>query len=148
MVPHVRLLLKHLATNAAFMAPFQPVHKTLVPGQLQGLDKLTATQEAAVNARPRRLCWILLSGGGLWGLWLSSLCRGWLRNANSRFLWQNWCWGQRDASCPMGTPVIEELGKVDKGLPAGTRMQRIWSMGSPVGQEKGFCAVGQATVYT
>lgn len=49
-VTHMRLLLEHLATNAAFMAPLQPVHKTLVPGQLQGLSKFTAAQEAAVGA--------------------------------------------------------------------------------------------------
>lgn len=27
-------------------------------------------------------------------------------------------------------------------------MQRVWGVGAPVGQEKGLCTKGQATVYT
>lgn len=119
-VPHMRLLLEHLATNAAFMAPLQPVHKTLVPGQLQCFAKLTATQDAAVSAWSRRLNGILLRRRELWGLWLSGLCRGWLRKANNGLFWWNWCCGQRDTPCPMGSSMIKELGEVDKGLPTGT----------------------------
>lgn len=48
----------------------------------------------------------------------------------------------------MGTPVIKELGEIDKGLSTWTRMQRIWSVGSPVGQEECLCAKSQATVHT
>lgn len=49
-VSHMRFLLEHLAANATLVAPFQPVHKALVPGQLQRLAKFTAAQEAAVSA--------------------------------------------------------------------------------------------------
>uniref|UniRef100_M3Z6P2 Secreted protein n=1 Tax=Mustela putorius furo TaxID=9669 RepID=M3Z6P2_MUSPF len=41
-VTHVRLLLKHLATDATLVAPLQPMNETLVPGQLQGLAELPA----------------------------------------------------------------------------------------------------------
>lgn len=144
----MRLLLEHLATNATLMAAFQSVHKTLVPGQLQRLAKFTAAQEAAVGAWGGGPCRALLSSRGLWGLWLSSLCRSWLWEADDRLLWWDWCCGQRDTPNPMGTPVIKELGKVDKGLSTGTRMQRVWGVGSPMGQEEGLCAKGQATVHT
>lgn len=147
-VSHMRLLLEHLATNAALMAPFQPVHKTLVPGQLQCLAKFTAAQEAAVSAWGSRLCCTLLGHRGLRRLWLSSLWGSRLRETNDRLLWWDWCSGQRDTPYAMGTTVIKELGEVDKVLAAWTRMQRIRGVGSPVGQEEGLCAEGQATVHT